>query len=101
MPHVPDHNQVVREEFTRQAAAYAANPAIADPERIARLVRSEFDRLRLSRYEAFDLRSVLAANTVDFGLGSVTNHWFGERHMSSLRQEIPAFARSLSRIVRS
>ncbi len=40
MPHVPDHNQVVREEFTRQAAAYAANPAIADPERIARLVQA-------------------------------------------------------------
>ena len=40
MPHVPDHNQVVREEFTRQAVAYAANPSIADPERIARLVQA-------------------------------------------------------------
>lgn len=35
-----DHNQVVREEFTRQAAAYAANPSIVDPERIARLVQA-------------------------------------------------------------
>jgi ubiquinone/menaquinone biosynthesis C-methylase UbiE len=35
-----DHNQVVQEEFTRQAAAYAANPSIADPERIARLVQA-------------------------------------------------------------
>lgn len=35
-----DHNQVVREAFTAQAVAYAANPLIADPERIARLVRA-------------------------------------------------------------
>ena len=40
MPHTREHNQVVREEFTRQAAAYAANPAIADPERVARLVQA-------------------------------------------------------------
>jgi len=40
MPPVKDHNQVVREEFTRQAVAYAANPSIADPERIARLVQA-------------------------------------------------------------
>ena len=40
MAPTPDHNQVVREEFTRQAAAYAANPTIVDPERIARLVRA-------------------------------------------------------------
>ena len=36
----PDHKEVVREEFTRQAAAYAANASIADPERIARLVQT-------------------------------------------------------------
>jgi len=35
-----EHNQVVREEFTRQAVAYAANPSIADPECIARLVQA-------------------------------------------------------------
>jgi ubiquinone/menaquinone biosynthesis C-methylase UbiE len=40
MTAVKDHNQVVREEFTRQAAAYAANPTIVDPERIARLVQA-------------------------------------------------------------
>src|SRR5713101_4992823 len=40
MPQTREHNQVVREEFTRQAVAYAANPAIADPERIARLVQA-------------------------------------------------------------
>ena len=38
MPQTKEHNQVVREEFTRQATAYAANPVIADPERVARLV---------------------------------------------------------------
>ncbi len=32
------HNQVVRQEFTRQATAYAANPTIYDPERVARLL---------------------------------------------------------------
>jgi ubiquinone/menaquinone biosynthesis C-methylase UbiE len=40
MAAVKDHNQIVREEFTRQAAAYAANPTIVDPERIARLVHA-------------------------------------------------------------
>ena len=40
MPPTKEHNQVVREEFTRQATAYAANPVIADPERVARLVHA-------------------------------------------------------------
>src|SRR5438132_5039814 len=40
MPQTKEHNQVVREEFTRQATAYAANPLIADPEHVARLVHA-------------------------------------------------------------
>ena len=40
MPQTKEHNQVVCEEFTRQATAYAANPVIADPERVARLVHA-------------------------------------------------------------
>jgi ubiquinone/menaquinone biosynthesis C-methylase UbiE len=35
-----DHNAVVREEFTRQADAYAAAPVITDADRLARLVRA-------------------------------------------------------------
>jgi ubiquinone/menaquinone biosynthesis C-methylase UbiE len=35
-----DHKAVVREEFTRQAAAYAVAPVITDTERLARLVRA-------------------------------------------------------------
>jgi ubiquinone/menaquinone biosynthesis C-methylase UbiE len=35
---MPDHKALIRDEFTRQAPAYAANPLIADPERVARLV---------------------------------------------------------------
>ncbi len=34
------HNSVVRREFTRQAEAYAANPSIANPERVERIVRA-------------------------------------------------------------
>ena len=34
------HNDLIRRAFTTQAAAYAANPAIADPERVARLVQA-------------------------------------------------------------
>lgn len=38
---VPDqHDNIVRREFTRQAEAYAANPSIADRERVARLVEA-------------------------------------------------------------
>ncbi|MBI3328824.1 MAG: methyltransferase domain-containing protein [Nitrospinae bacterium] len=35
-----DHNQTIREEFTRQATAYAANASLHDPARIARLVQA-------------------------------------------------------------
>jgi SAM-dependent methyltransferase len=34
------HQAVVKEAFTRQAAAFAANPTVSDPERVARLVRA-------------------------------------------------------------
>jgi ubiquinone/menaquinone biosynthesis C-methylase UbiE len=39
MPGTDDHKQTVREAFTEQAEAYATNAAIADPERIDRLVQ--------------------------------------------------------------
>ncbi len=35
-----DHKAIVRQEFTRQAEAYAAMPAITNSERLARLVRT-------------------------------------------------------------
>ncbi len=34
------HNAVVQREFTRQAAAYAANPSVANPARVERLLRA-------------------------------------------------------------
>ncbi len=37
---MPTHNDLVREEFTRQAEEYAAAAVIRDPERIERLVRA-------------------------------------------------------------
>jgi SAM-dependent methyltransferase len=37
---MPDHKDVVRAEFTRQAQAYAVTPSLTDPERVARLVRA-------------------------------------------------------------
>ncbi len=33
-----DHKDRVQREFTRQAAAYAATPSVADPDRVARLI---------------------------------------------------------------
>lgn len=35
-----DHKNTIREEFTRQAAAYAANSSINNSERVARLIRA-------------------------------------------------------------
>jgi len=32
------HNEIVRESFTTQATAFAANPGVSDEQRIARLV---------------------------------------------------------------
>lgn len=39
MPDTDGHKRTVREAFTKQAEAYAANSSITDPERIDRLVR--------------------------------------------------------------
>jgi len=39
MNRADQHKDLIREEFTRQAAAYAANPTVSDPERVARLIR--------------------------------------------------------------
>ncbi len=36
----PDHKAVVRQEFTQQAQAYAANPSISDKDRLGRLVQA-------------------------------------------------------------
>jgi protein-L-isoaspartate O-methyltransferase len=35
---MPDHKAIVREEFTRQADAYASAPVITDNDRLGRLV---------------------------------------------------------------
>jgi ubiquinone/menaquinone biosynthesis C-methylase UbiE len=35
-----DQKRLVQEEFTKQAAAFAANPTVSDPERVSRLVRA-------------------------------------------------------------
>lgn len=40
MQELDQHDNIVRREFTRQAEAYAANPSIADRERVARLVEA-------------------------------------------------------------
>ncbi len=40
MPNPVDHKDTVREEFTKQADAYAATSSIADPDRVARLVQA-------------------------------------------------------------
>lgn len=40
MPDSTNHKRTVREEFTKQAAAYAANASVTDPEKIDRLVEA-------------------------------------------------------------
>jgi ubiquinone/menaquinone biosynthesis C-methylase UbiE len=40
----PDHKEVVRQEFTQQAQAYAANPLVADQDRLSRLVQAVHPR---------------------------------------------------------
>lgn len=40
MPDSSDHKNTVREEFTKQAAAYASNSSLTDPEKVDRLVRA-------------------------------------------------------------
>ncbi len=41
-----DHKAMIRQEFTQQAQAYAANPSIADHARLTRLVQAVQPRPR-------------------------------------------------------
>ncbi|WP_224338132.1 class I SAM-dependent methyltransferase [Haloprofundus halobius] len=40
MPDSSNHKSTVREEFTKQATAYAANASLTDPEKVDRLIRA-------------------------------------------------------------
>lgn len=47
--------------------------------RIGRLVRREFDLLRLAGYEKLDLADIWKRDSIDLGLGPLETVWFGER----------------------
>ena len=67
--------------------------------RLSRLMRSEFDQLRLARYDAMDLRAIWKSNTIDFGLGKMEQIWFGERPRLSLPDRIGVFMRRVWHLI--
>ncbi len=69
-------------------------------EKLSRLIRSELDLLRLTRYDRYDLESVWRDNQVDFGLGPLESTWFGHAPSPSLLRRLRLFAGRAFRIIR-
>jgi hypothetical protein len=69
--------------------------------RLTRLVRREFDMLRLAKYELTDLRSLWRANAIDLGLAPLETKWFGDRGRAGLFERARSFARGTLQVLRS
>lgn len=67
-----DHKNTVREEFTKQATAYAANPSVTDPERIDRLIDATD-----ASHEARVLEVATGPGHVAFGFAAVCDEVIG------------------------
>jgi hypothetical protein len=46
-------------------------------EKIRRLARSEFDRLKQKKYEKLDVMDIWKSNSIDMGLGEMRSRWIG------------------------
>jgi glycosyltransferase involved in cell wall biosynthesis len=69
-------------------------------EKLMRLVRHEFDWVRLHRYRDMDLIRIWKDNSVDLGLGKMEENWFGDRPNLNLRDWSEVFTRKVFRIMR-
>jgi glycosyltransferase involved in cell wall biosynthesis len=69
-------------------------------ERIMRLMKREYDSLRLQKYEKLDLPEIWKSNSIDFGLGVMKETWFGEGESLSLFDRTKFVAKSIFRILR-
>ncbi len=70
-------------------------------QKITRLLRREFDLLRLVRYEAWDSKGIWKSNTVDLGFGTIQDTWFGDSPRGGLRKRAAAFVRAVWEILES
>jgi len=63
-------------------------------ERVQRLVRREFDKLRHLEYADWDLQRVWKSNAIDLGLAPTESTWFGETRPGGLLERGKAFGRA-------
>jgi glycosyltransferase involved in cell wall biosynthesis len=68
-------------------------------EKFTRLLRREFDTIRLRKYERLDLVDVWKSNTVDLGLGKLEEGLFGTRGSPPLWKLPKQFAKSVWQIL--
>lgn len=72
MPEPPDHKRTVREEFTKQADAYAANSSLTDPEKVERLVEASN-----AHSDARVLEVATGPGHVSFGFAGISDEVIG------------------------
>src|SRR6266511_3136017 len=65
-------------------------------ERVQRLVRREFDKLRHLEYADWDLQRVWKSNAIDLGLAPTESTWFGVTRPGGLLERGKAFGRAAS-----
>jgi glycosyltransferase involved in cell wall biosynthesis len=70
-------------------------------EKFRRLCRTEFDSLRLARYERMDLESLRRSNSIDLGLAPTVGSWIGDKRDKTILTRARAFAISAYRILKS
>lgn len=90
----------VKEPWAQDAVDYLSD-RYTRFRRFQRLLRAEFDALRLARFDTVDVRSLWTENTVDLGLGPTETEWFGSRKVGPLVDRARSFARASMRILRS
>lgn len=88
----------VKEPWARDASDLLSS-RYTRAEKLLRLARMGFDRLRLSRFDSMDLRAVWMSSTVDLHLGIVEPRWFGESGPVSARQRVAEFLRAARSIL--
>lgn len=88
-------------ENIKEASAWGMSDHLSQrypkEERILRLVRREWDLLKTREVNLTDLSALIAANTIDLGLGQIPGPWPQHRIRESRIQHVMGFVRELRR----
>ena len=69
-------------------------------EKIMRLLRREYDSLRLKKFEELDLMDIWKSNSIDLGLGDLKSTWFGEGESPALLERTRYLIKSIFSILK-